>query len=235
MDLPTSADSGAKRVSRSRCRLPPPHAGPFASRQDIVEIYAGEYLRSSGTTMARHLQGRGRPSLSQVGSGSGGFPGAPNRRGAADGRRPMVTRAKLIATLSLLTAAMQFAGIGAVSLTGSSRSATEYFCCCAGECHCTADCCNHAPARATGSAARAPRVGAGVPVIEAPRSCGSWTGTLNRSPESPRALPAVRRGQRAARPDQRLQRLTDVGAVVSSHLVLRESSPRAPPSSASAA
>jgi len=144
----------------------------------------------------------------------------------------MVIRAKLIATLSLLTAAMQLTGIGAVPLTGSSRSATEYFCCCAGECHCTADCCNHAPARATGVAARAPRVGAGVPVVEAPRSCGSWTGTLNRSPESPKALPAVRLGHRVARPELRLQRLTDVVVVVSSHRVLRESSPRAPPSSA---
>ncbi len=147
----------------------------------------------------------------------------------------MVTRAKLTAILTLLVAAMQLAGLGAVSLTGSSRSATEYFCCCAGECHCTADCCNHAPARATGGEARAPRVGAGVPVVEAPRSCGTWTGTLNRSPESAKALPAALRGQRAARPDPRLRRLTEIGAVVSSQLVLRESSPRAPPSSASVA
>ncbi len=141
----------------------------------------------------------------------------------------MVTRAKMTTALSLLIAIVQFAGVGAVSISSGGPTSAAYYCCCVGECHCTSDCCNHAPVGAETNSSAAPRIGAGSPILEAPRSCGIWTGTLNRSPNSPKALPAAERGQAAMRPELSFRRLPDSGPSVFSRATLRASAPRAPP------
>ena len=141
----------------------------------------------------------------------------------------LMTRAKMTAALSLLIAIVQFAGVGAVSISSAGPASTEYYCCCPGECHCTADCCNHAPAGADAGTSASPRIGAGSPIFEAPRRCGVWTSTLNRSPNSPKALPASEREQAAIRPEHTSRRLPDSSPVISSRATLRASAPRAPP------
>lgn len=141
----------------------------------------------------------------------------------------MVTRAKMTAALSLLIAIVQFAGLGAVSISTVGPASAEYYCCCLGECHCTADCCNHAPAEADEIVSDGPRIGAGSPILEAPKSCGIWTGTLNRSPNSPKALPAAERDQATRRPARSLRRMLASGPTVSSQETLRALAPRAPP------
>jgi hypothetical protein len=143
--------------------------------------------------------------------------------------KTLMTRAKMTAAISLLIAIVQFAGVGAVSISSGGPTSAEYYCCCPGECHCTADCCNHAPGSADAGASATPRVGAGSPILEAPNRCGVWTGTLNRSPNSPKALPAAERGQAAMRPELSFRRLPDSGPSVSSRATLRASAPRAPP------
>ena len=140
-----------------------------------------------------------------------------------------VTRAKITAALSLLIAIVQFAGLGAVSISGAGPTSAEYYCCCPGECHCTADCCNHAPASADAGTDASTRIGPGTPILEAPNRCGVWTGTLNRSPNSPKALPASEREQAAMRPEHTSRRLPDSAPVISSRATLRASAPRAPP------
>jgi len=146
----------------------------------------------------------------------------------------MMTRSKLTSVLSLLIAVVQFAGVGAVTSGSSSRASAEYYCCCPGECHCTADCCHHAPIGTEVDRAAAPRIGAGSPILEAPRSCGTWTGTLNRSPNAPKALPAAEREQFARWPEQGFRRLPNSVPTISSQAALRASAPRAPPESVDA-
>ena len=141
----------------------------------------------------------------------------------------MVTRAKMTAALSLLIAIVQIAGVGAVSTSSAGPASAEYYCCCPGECHCTADCCNHAPVGADAGASATPRIDAGSPILEAPKRCGVWTGTLNRSPNSPKALPAAERDRAAKRPERSFRRLPDSEPTVSSRATLRTSAPRAPP------
>ena len=141
----------------------------------------------------------------------------------------MMIRAKLTAVLSLLIAVVQFAGVGAVSSGSPSRASAEYFCCCPGECHCTADCCHHAPTGANDGKPAQSKIGAGTPILEAPVRCGVWTGTLNRSPDSPKALAATPHWWTPAQPDRSIRRLSDSAFVVSSRGTLRTSTPRAPP------
>ncbi len=133
--------------------------------------------------------------------------------------------------LSLLVALLQFAGAGAVSIGSAGPAASEYFCCCPGECHCTADCCNHAPAAASDEDPAIPRIGAGSLILEAPRNCGTWTGVLNRSPESPKALPATQQRRMVIQADEGSRRLPHPASLESSREALRPSSPRAPPES----
>ena len=141
----------------------------------------------------------------------------------------MMIRAKLAAILFLLIAVVQFAGVGAVSNSSPDQASAEYYCCCPGECHCTADCCNHAPIIADDSEPSGPRIGAGTPILEAPRGCGVWTSTLSRSPDSPKALAAAPHRWAPKRPDQSIRRLSDAAITVSSRGTLRTSTPRAPP------
>jgi hypothetical protein len=143
----------------------------------------------------------------------------------------VVTRVKLTAVLSLLVAAVQFAGVGAVSSSGGGRAAAEYYCCCTGECHCTADCCHHAPTGVDDDESAGPRIGAATPILEAPRSCGGWMGTLQRSPDAPKALAANPYGRTPARPENSRRTLSGSELVVASQGTLRQSSPRGPPES----
>ncbi len=138
---------------------------------------------------------------------------------------------KLAAVLSLLIAVVQFAGIGAVANSSPDRASAEYYCCCPGECHCTADCCNHAPTGADDGKPSGPRIGAGTPILEAPRQCGVWTSTLSRSPDSPKALAAAPHRWAHAQPDLSIRRLSDSAFIVSSRGTLRTSTPSAPPQS----
>jgi len=183
--------------------------------------------------LAQLLQRYGCSFLSQVDSCPREGPGALIAEGIERKTgwliTTMVTRAKMTAALSLLIAIMQFAGLGAVSISSADPASAEYYCCCLGECHCTADCCNHAPVEADESMSDGPRIGAGSPILEAPKSCGIWTGTLNRSPNSPKALPAAERDQAARRPERSVRRLRASGPTVSGQETLRALAPRAPP------
>lgn len=143
----------------------------------------------------------------------------------------MASRVKLTAVLSLLIAVVQLVGVGAVSSSSSGRAATEYYCCCAGECHCTADCCRHAPAEADAGDSGAPRIGAGTPIVEAPRSCGTWTGTLQRSPEAPKAVAASTHRRAFVQPEVFYRQGMEHERLEPSQGALRSSSPRAPPGS----
>jgi hypothetical protein len=191
------------------------------------------YLCRGSLSWHSFCNSQGTSFLSHVGS----FPGVvPGRRIAEGTERQtgwfiatMVTRAKMTAALSLLIAIVQFAGVGAVSISGAGPTSAEYYCCCPGECHCTADCCNHAPASADAGADASTRIGPGTPILEAPNRCGVWTGTLNRSPNSPKALPVNEREQAAMRPEHTSRRLPDSAPVISSRATLRASTPRAPP------
>ena len=143
--------------------------------------------------------------------------------------RLMVTRARLTAVFSLLIAITQFVGVGTVTSGSPGPATAEYYCCCPGECHCTADCCNHAPTNADHGESHAQTMGAGAQILEAPVRCGVWSGTLSRSPESPKALAANLKGQFPAQSDRSFRQRGDFGSAVSSRGTLRPSTPRAPP------
>jgi hypothetical protein len=143
----------------------------------------------------------------------------------------MMIRAKVAAVLFLLIAVVQFAGVGAVANSSPDRASAEYYCCCPGECHCTADCCNHAPTSADDGEPARSKISAGTPILEAPRQCGVWTTTLSRSPDSPKALAAAPHQWVPAQPDLSIRRLSDSAFTVSFRGALRPSAPRAPPMS----
>ena len=188
--------------------------------------------RRLGTVTA---EARGTPSFLPLVRAPGLFLGRRIAGGRIKGQdvvyQSMVTRSKLTSVLSLLIAVVQLAGVGAVTSSSSSRASAEYYCCCPGECHCTADCCHHAPPGVDDGKSDSTRIGGGSPILEAPRSCGVWTGTLNRSPNAPKALPAAERNQVAKRPEQDFRRLPNSVPTISSQAALRVSAPRAPPES----
>ena len=140
-------------------------------------------------------------------------------------------RRKLTAVLPLLIAVVQFVGMGTVSSGSPSPASAEYYCCCPGECHCTADCCHHAPTGADDGKPARSKIGTGTPTIEAPLRCGVWSGTLNRSPDSPKALAAAPHRWVPAQPAKSIRRLSDSAFIVSFRGALRPSAPRAPPMS----
>jgi len=158
-------------------------------------------------------------------------PSGASNKGREVVKRSMMIRRKLAAVLSLLIAVVQFAGVGAVSSGSTSRASAEYYCCCPGECHCTSDCCNHAPTGADNGKPAGSKIGAGTPILEAPIRCGVWTGTLNRSPDSPKALATTPQGWVFAQPDRSIRRLSESAFIVSPRGALRPSAPRAPPMS----
>ena len=140
-----------------------------------------------------------------------------------------MTKTKSMMVFLLLIATVQFAGGGIVANNGAGATASEYFCCCAGECHCTADCCNHAPAGASNIDTPVVRIGAGSPILEAPRSCGTWTGTLSRSPESQKAFPKSQLRLFAEPPDGEIRHPIHLAPLNTSREALRPFAPRAPP------
>ena len=143
----------------------------------------------------------------------------------------MMIRARLAAIFFLLIAVVQFAGVGAVANSSPDQASAEYYCCCPGECHCTADCCHHAPTGAVDGKPARSKIGAGTPILEAPRQCGVWTSTLSRSPDSPKALATAPHRWAHAQPDLSIRRLSDSAFTVSFRGALRPSAPRAPPMS----
>lgn len=124
---------------------------------------------------------------------------------------------------------MQLAAVGAVSDGGRARESARYFCCCAGECHCTADCCNHAPESSPDRTPPGPRLGPDTPVLEAPRSCGTWTATVIRGPETQKALVTTAQQGASVPPDPSQRRLLDRGWTRTTQPAAGPSSPRAPP------
>ena len=147
----------------------------------------------------------------------------------------MTTRARLTALFSLLIAIAQFAGVGVVSTSSAGPASTEYYCCCPGECHCTADCCHHAPSGDDDSEPDTVRVGAGTPILEATVRCGVWTGTLQRSPDAPKAIPATHQRLAPVVPEDSNRRPAESATTISSRAILRASAPRAPPVSVNVA
>ena len=124
---------------------------------------------------------------------------------------------------------MQLAAVGAAPNDGRARESARYFCCCAGECHCTADCCNHAPESAESASVRGPRLEPGTPVLEAPRSCGTWTATVTRGPETQKALVTTAQQRASVPPDPSQRRPSDGGWTRATQPATGPSSPRAPP------
>jgi hypothetical protein len=105
-----------------------------------------------------------------------------------DERSNMRLRAFLHAGLSLLIASVQLTAAAGAPGVRPADTGNQYYCCCIGECHCTADCCNHPPANREDESSPAVRIGAGGPVLEAPRSCGTTQGTLQRPPQEHKNL-----------------------------------------------
>ena len=108
-----------------------------------------------------------------------------------------VTRKALHTALCLVIAATQLTAAAGVPVDRTAGTGGEYFCCCIGECHCTADCCNHAPPELPDNESTRVRIGAGGLVLEAPRSCGTAQGTLQRPHQQDKILAVdLRRGTR---------------------------------------
>ena len=139
-------------------------------------------------------------------------------------------RATLRVALALLVAAVQVAGSGVATAPTRTPDTGAYFCCCAGECSCTGDCCNHGPADDDREETSGIKIGAGGPALEAPKSCGMWRATLQRGPDQGKVI-VDHNGTRSSAPpaSPRLQKFQK-SLFVSSDEGLHPSSPRAPPS-----
>ncbi len=192
----------------------------------LLQNLGFENFSTSGMVVA--IQ-RGEPSFLESVQCPGVSRGAGPRR--EDGTSDNMIRATLHSALALLIAAAQLVAARSVPSPSVSASAAVYFCCCVGECHCTADCCNHAPTAAADDDSPRVRIGAGSPTIGAPRGCGVSQGTLQRSPQQGKLLAAdVRRGLRLGSEESfRIPLPLSVTRADDNHL--RPSSPRAPPTS----
>jgi hypothetical protein len=132
-----------------------------------------------------------------------------------------------------LIASVQLTVAVGVPVAAPTAAGGEYFCCCIGECHCTADCCNHAPAELPNNETTRVRIGAGGLALEAPRSCGTTQGTLQR-PNNQNTTFTVdhRKGPRLLIDDcSARQESAEIPAFESHYFP--QSNPRAPPLSAS--
>ncbi len=131
--------------------------------------------------------------------------------------------------LALLLLIGQLVGVRAAIGASQTTATRTYSCCCVGECHCTADCCNHPPDRASDSSVPSLSKAGEWPILQSTNSCGAWQGIFNRASERSKLF----------RP--RLPQLLDptVGAwwhnalliddIPSSRALLSLISPRAPP------
>jgi hypothetical protein len=138
-------------------------------------------------------------------------------------------RRLLRVTLALVVAMGHLAGAGVAPSAAGGTPASTYYCCCPGECHCTADCCNHGPARPDESRPPIMREGAGVPAWQSQKSCGTSLGTIQRPPSQSKVLFTPQSRQTLEKPSWRWQRPRPLAVVHSSTASLSRSSPRAPP------
>jgi len=145
-------------------------------------------------------------------------------------------RATTRITLALLIAAAHLAGVPLTPGASQSSHSEIYTCCCPGECNCTGDCCNHGPGRSAQEKPPTVRVGAaGLPILEGPRQCGTWRGTIQRSPEQVKLALSNTRGRAAAPADQPKQLRSLPIVLTSIENTLRQSFPRGPPALATRA
>jgi hypothetical protein len=138
-------------------------------------------------------------------------------------------RPALHSALVLLIAAAQLVAVTGMPSPGQGASGAKYFCCCVGECHCTADCCNHAPTAAADNDSPRARIGRGSPIIEAPRQCSVLQATVQRSPQQGKLLPADLRGGPRLGAEESFRIPPTLAVATSDDTHLRASSPRAPP------
>jgi hypothetical protein len=131
--------------------------------------------------------------------------------------------------LSLLLAAVHLAG--ASSAPGGSRnpSSSAYRCCCIGECHCTGDCCNHAPGVSGANKRVAVHLRTATPAMHGSKRCGAYECTLQRAPEKSKAKLTGSPIEFLVPPNPFCGPSTSVAAVTSSDRLHHHSAPRAPP------
>lgn len=141
----------------------------------------------------------------------------------------MKDRRLLRVTLALVVAMGQVAGAGVAPSAAGGTPASTYYCCCPGECHCTADCCNHGPAKKQGDRPPIMRKGAGSPAWQSQVRCGVTDATLQRPPSPAKNLLQTDRGHVLAEPVRCWRRALPPLVFTSSLTSLSESSPRAPP------
>ena len=137
--------------------------------------------------------------------------------------------------LSLLIAAVHLAGVSSAPGGSRSPSTSAYRCCCIGECHCTGDCCNHAPGVSGANKRVAVRLRTATPAVNGSKRCGVWQCTLQRAPEKSKAKLAGSPNEFAALPDPCKAPSPTVAVVTSSDRLDHHASPRAPPENATRA
>jgi hypothetical protein len=142
----------------------------------------------------------------------------------------MVCRALVRAALALLVMAAQVAVTATATGSVQRPDAAIYFCCCVGECSCTGDCCNHAPENGADDESFPTRIGPAGLALEAPRSCGVWSATLQRGQDQGKVI-IDDRGVRSTIPlaSTRLRQF-QIFLLESVEGGLQPFSPRAPPS-----
>lgn len=140
----------------------------------------------------------------------------------------------LRATLALLIVSSQLMVVPGPT-GGGDRTSGAFYCCCAGECHCTSDCCNHAPDTADDDSADVSvSPGTALPAWQGGEHCGIWQNALQTITHSTK--PMVVRSRLDVLPPRGL-RVVSRGAQVhvpSDDSVLWCFSPRAPPFSPAA-
>jgi hypothetical protein len=133
-------------------------------------------------------------------------------------------------TLLVLTIVTAHVAGATAAVTPSAQSTDAiYFCCCLGECSCTADCCNHDPGIDVRNDLGYDRVGPATPALQSQKNCGIWLATPQRSPEQPSAAWSDAPQWLLLGPDQTDTRNTTANLVPSNEGCLRDFSPRAPP------
>jgi len=131
--------------------------------------------------------------------------------------------------MALLIASSLVAGVHGTSIQQPGERTTAYRCCCAGECHCTGDCCNHGPKNIRPGRSPQLRDGSGSPIWRGADRCGAWLVTLHRAPGPVKALPAGELRHARVQPDGCRFESFPLRAVVSQEPNASPSSPRAPP------
>ena len=145
------------------------------------------------------------------------------------------TNTLIRAALAILIASTQLVSVPG-PLGGSDRTSGAFYCCCTGECHCTGDCCNHAPDTTdnddSGTLSVSP--GTALPAWQGGEHCGIWHNALQTITQSTK--PVVVQSRVDVLPPQGV-RVVSRGAqphVPSDDSVLWCFSPRAPPLSLAA-